>query len=201
MCPMGESLRKDAATTRGSEAEECCESDPALQKLDTASKLIECTKREKTYLGFISCAANLQRPQEEEEKQEAYVEGSLAHAEYQRTPYGIEADVQAACSADDACKGYWKQASSGNYFTFKSGSRKWKKGVPNGSVESVKVKTAANSRLYADNIPSLQSPSAVVPVFAASAAILAGVVAIVSFRRRRHVYSSEASMLDASCAE
>jgi len=203
-CPMGESLRKDAATTRGSEAKECCESDSALQNLDTAAKLIECTKREKTYSGFVSCAANINRPQgeeEEEEEQEAYVEGSLAHADYSRTPYASEADVRAACSADDGCKGYWKQATSGHYFTFKSGSRKWKKGVPNGSVESVKVKTVANSRLYADNIPSLQPPSAVVPVFAASAAILAGVVAIVSFRRRRHVYHSEASMLDVSCAE
>jgi len=125
ICPMGKSLRKDAATTRGSEAEECCESDSALQNLDTASEIIECLKREKTYSGFVSCAT-----------------------------------------------------------TF--------------SVES---KTVANSRLYADNIPSLHSPSAVVPVFAASAAVLAVVAATVSYRCRRHVYHSEASMIDASTAE
>jgi len=208
VCPMGDSLRKDAATTRGSEAEECCESDSALQNLDTASEIIECMKREKTYSGLVSCATNLQRfaaqdlPQEAEgEKQEAYVEGSLVYADYRRTSYGSEADVQAACSADDACKGYWKQAPSGKYFTFKSGSRKWEKGVPNDTVESVKVKTVANSRLYADNIPSLHSPSAVVPVFAASAAVLAVVAATVSYRCRRHVYHSEASMIDASTAE
>jgi len=122
VCPMGDSLRKDAATTRGSEAEECCESDSALQNLDTASEIIECMKREKTYSGLVSCATNLQR------------------------------------------------------------------------VE-------ANSRLYADNIPSLHSPSAVVPVFAASAAVLAVVAATVSYRCRRHVYHSEASMIDASTAE
>jgi len=44
---------------------------------------------------------------------------------------------------------------------------------------------AVPSRLFADNIPSFETPSAVMPVFAAGAAVFAACVAAVSYRRRR----------------
>merc|ERR1712129_534034 len=54
--------------------------------------------------------------------------------------YHTEDEVQAACSSDDDCKGYWERT-SGEYFILKSGSRTFEKGVPNLTVLSVKVKT------------------------------------------------------------
>jgi len=93
------------------------------------------------YVVYTPCAEGEEEEEEEaqEAAAEAFSEGSIT-GEYSRTTYYTEADVQKACSDADDCKGYWKQTPSGKFFILSSGSRKWEKGIPNWTVESVKVK-------------------------------------------------------------
>lgn len=104
-------------------------------------ELVDQPQSSTQYVVYTPCAEG--EEEEEEKAQEAgaqaFSEGSIT-GEYSRTAYYTEAEVQAACSAADDCKGYWKQTPSGKFFTLSSGSRKWEKGIPNWTVDSVKVK-------------------------------------------------------------
>lgn len=73
-----------------------------------------------------------------------YEDGSISNADYDRSSIDTEEAVQAACTGDDNCKGYW-QRTSGEFYILRSGSRTWAKGKPNGSVASVKVKKSSQA--------------------------------------------------------
>jgi len=75
-----------------------------------------------------------------------YVEGRIENCANTDTIYDTEESVQAACSTDDDCKGYWQllpPTSGAGYYILKSGTRTFASGVPAAHVHSVKVKQAA----------------------------------------------------------
>jgi len=74
------------------------------------------------------------------------VEGRIENCANTDTIYDTEESVQAACSTDDDCKGYWQllpPTSGAGYYILKSGTRTFASGVPAAHVHSVKVKQAA----------------------------------------------------------
>jgi len=70
-----------------------------------------------------------------------YTEGQIDNAEYTGSPtYDTEDLVTEACTAQSRCKGIWLQAGTNLWRMLFAGGRSWARGVPNGSVVSVKVK-------------------------------------------------------------
>jgi len=210
-CPMGQSLRKDAATTRGSEVSECCESDEALQNLDTASQLIECMKREKSYEGLRDCAMGLGKEEEGESVGgEDQVKASFER--YQNTYCsknndGILEKFDNLDDCEDFCGGSVEcTACSPHYSSFHAipecGDRRNSNSCKG---DCVSVKKNFASRLFAvNNAPVLQGPSTPMPLYVAGGAALAASVLAVSFKFRqpsRDVYTSEASILEDATAE
>merc|ERR1711957_453755 len=73
----------------------------------------------------------------------AYVEGRLDNAEYTGSPtFSTENEVAAACEALDRCRGMWQQRGSNVWQMLFDGSRSWARGVPNGTVLSVKIRVS-----------------------------------------------------------
>lgn len=88
-------------------------------------------------------AGTLPTPQPTPPFDENYVEGRVSNADNNGRVFSTYWQAQAACSSDDGCKGYWLRVGDEKYLLLRRGSRTWEKGVPNGSVMSVKVKTSA----------------------------------------------------------
>ena len=85
-----------------------------------------------------------------------YAEGEITNAEYQLPYHSSEAEVQAACSADAECLGYWQgyNSNANNFCTLISGSRDWSIGIPSNQVLSVQVKQATPTPTQATPEPT-----------------------------------------------
>merc|ERR1719276_594903 len=83
-----------------------------------------------------------------------YIDGNIDNAEHNGKTFQTEAEVQAVCSADDSCKGIW-QRNNGLWLALYPGSRSWARGVPNGTVVAVKLKTVPADEAAATGDPHM----------------------------------------------
>jgi len=91
-----------------------------------------------------------------------YVEGRADNAEYRRdaqrkmVTFDTEDGAQAVCNADDTCLAIWFNAKA--CLALYPGGRSWAKGVPNGSVKSVKLKSCVDIPVDEDEAAAVGDP-------------------------------------------
>jgi len=92
----------------------------------------------------------------------AYVEGRADNAEYRRdaqrqmVKFDTEDEAQGVCNVEDDCVGIWSDGRS--WLGLYPGGRSWAKGVPNGSVKSVKLKSCVDMPVEEDEAAAVGDP-------------------------------------------